>query len=338
MWLLLSKKFGALQWVAVCLLVVSATVSQGPQIVGEETAGLSWRLVMGLGVMVVLATSAGFASVRNELIFKREREDRMPFMLQNAVMYVWGIGLNLSSWAVWGKHGFLEGFTPTVWVSVVCASAMGLMVAMMLKYLDNVVKCFSGVGQVLFTVLASRLLPDHLHKGSFDIFYLASLVTLAVSLVLYQGHASKRLPLLMFTALVSSLVIGLACMREQPSSGCEFSQGSSGDWWKDAGSVLQNECAAVLQKCAQAYILPDCLLFAFADIESDSCEQSFCTVQVLPIARDICVIYEGITGYNWRGYIWATCIEVPPLGLIHVLNDSNKMITESRISSTRVII
>mmetsp|Transcript_9867 Transcript_9867/g.13882 ORF Transcript_9867/g.13882 Transcript_9867/m.13882 type:complete len:95 (-) Transcript_9867:144-428(-) len=89
---------------------------------------------------------------------------------------------------------------------------MGLMVAMMLKYLDNVVKCFSGVGQVLFTVLASRLLPDHLHKGSFDIFYLASLVTLAVSLVLYQGHASKRLPLLMFTALVSSLVIGLACM------------------------------------------------------------------------------------------------------------------------------
>mmetsp|Transcript_32242 Transcript_32242/g.73738 ORF Transcript_32242/g.73738 Transcript_32242/m.73738 type:complete len:439 (+) Transcript_32242:111-1427(+) len=31
--------------------------------------------------------------------------------------------------------------------------------------------------------------------------------------------------------------------------------------------------------------------------------------QVLPIARDICVIYEGITGYNWRGYIWATCIE-----------------------------
>mmetsp|Transcript_30649 Transcript_30649/g.56006 ORF Transcript_30649/g.56006 Transcript_30649/m.56006 type:complete len:418 (-) Transcript_30649:150-1403(-) len=212
MWLLLRKQFAPLQWIAVMLLVVSATVSQAPQIIGEETAGFSWRLVMGLGVMLVLTTSAGFAAVRNELIFKREREDRMPFMLQNAVMYVWGIGFNLSSWAFFGKHSFLEGFTPVVWVSVVCASCMGLMVAMMLKYLDNVVRCFSGVGQVLFTVLASRLLPAHLHEGNFDVFYLASLVTLAVALVLYQGHSNKRLPLLLFSALLASLVIGLTCM------------------------------------------------------------------------------------------------------------------------------
>mmetsp|Transcript_54156 Transcript_54156/g.100013 ORF Transcript_54156/g.100013 Transcript_54156/m.100013 type:complete len:445 (-) Transcript_54156:59-1393(-) len=31
--------------------------------------------------------------------------------------------------------------------------------------------------------------------------------------------------------------------------------------------------------------------------------------QVLPIARDLCVIYEGLNHLNWRGYIWATCIE-----------------------------
>merc|ERR1712216_419573 len=76
-----------------------------------------------------------------------------------------GLGMNLASWRAWGRHVyFLEGFSPAVWVSVVCASLFGLMCALMLRYLDNAVRCFSGVAQMLVTVVASRLLPRRLHE------------------------------------------------------------------------------------------------------------------------------------------------------------------------------
>merc|ERR1740138_203575 len=138
--------------------------------------------------MLVNTLSSGVAAVRNELIFKRKGlEPGMPFMVQNIVLYTWGLGMNLASWRVCGRHVyFLEGFSPAVWISVVCASLLGLMCALMLRYLDNVVRCFSGVAQMLVTVVASRLLPARMHQSSFDVYFVASLALLSVALVLYQ--------------------------------------------------------------------------------------------------------------------------------------------------------
>merc|ERR1712216_261840 len=123
-----------------------------------------------------------------------------------------GLGMNLASWRAWGRHVyFLEGFSPAVWVSVVCASLFGLMCALMLRYLDNAVRCFSGVAQMLGTVVASRLLPRRLHEDSVDLFFVASLALLSAALILYQAHKSERLSILVLGAVSVSLSVGLWC-------------------------------------------------------------------------------------------------------------------------------
>merc|ERR1712048_413205 len=160
-----------------------------PAIAGADSMQSSSSSMVGLVLIVVDTMSAGFAAVRNELIFKRNVRGStpMPFMMQNAVLYMWGLAINLIAWHFWGEHGFLEVCSRLVWLAMVSSAIFGLMCSMMLRFLDNAVRCFSGVAQILFTVIVSRLLPAQLHEGSFDIFYLTALVLLTVAMVLYQA-------------------------------------------------------------------------------------------------------------------------------------------------------
>mmetsp|Transcript_112071 Transcript_112071/g.317378 ORF Transcript_112071/g.317378 Transcript_112071/m.317378 type:complete len:476 (-) Transcript_112071:53-1480(-) len=215
---MLGKEFATLQWVAIGMLTFSAMVVKAPDLAGmsDDKSSPSWLL----GVVLLLANtmSAGFAGVRNELIFKRTADNgccdpavKMPFMMQNAVLYVWGLILNFSSWYIWGQHPFMQGIGGAAWVAIASAAIFGLMCAMMLKFLDNAVRCFASVAQLLFTVVVSRMFPAHFHVGSFDYFYVASLVLLVAALVVYQQHNSANLPKWLAGAIISSLCVGLLC-------------------------------------------------------------------------------------------------------------------------------
>lgn len=219
---LLGKRFAYLQWLGVLLLTLSAVLVKVPIFVdmlknGADTEhGLS---ILGLGLLLISTASSGLASVTNELILKRGTGDtssddpQMPFMLKNGVMYVWGTALNLLSWALWGKYPLSACLTGMGLYSILCLAGMGLACAVILRYLDNVVRCFSSVSQVLVTVLLSRLLPEHLREGTFDNYYVGSMVLLAVSLVVYQAHSSPNLFVYIIIASSFAITTGVMCYK-----------------------------------------------------------------------------------------------------------------------------
>jgi len=210
---MLGKKFSSLQWFAVVLLTISSMVVKGDAFLGLETERQTHKLMIGMFLLLICTASSGFASVYNELLLKQkdDKDVPMPFMMKNAVLYVWGVLINFVSWRVWGSHSFFEGFNVYVWCTIACCATFGLSCAVMLGFLDNVVRCFAGVGQVLFTIVVSRALPSNLHQGSFNLYYVASLVILAAALILYSQHESKHLHLYTGMGVGVTLVIGLGC-------------------------------------------------------------------------------------------------------------------------------
>lgn len=213
---LLGKRFARLQWLAVFLLTCSAVVVKVPLFIKGSVPNST---VVGLGLLLVATVSSGLAAVKNELIVKglgahdgEKDGEPMPFMLQNFVLYTWGVAINGLSWLAWGKHAFLfQGFNAACWVSVGCLVTFGLACAIMLKYLDNVVRCFSGVAQVLFTVVLSHCFASSVNEGHFDQYHTFSLALLAVALSLYQAHDSSQLPIIITASVAAALLVGIAC-------------------------------------------------------------------------------------------------------------------------------
>mmetsp|Transcript_32628 Transcript_32628/g.74557 ORF Transcript_32628/g.74557 Transcript_32628/m.74557 type:complete len:386 (+) Transcript_32628:112-1269(+) len=217
--LIIGKSFALLQWVAVALLTVSAAVVKIPAVVHSAHHGsMSTPVVIGLIFLLISTASSGLAAVRNEFILKKKQEDgdqsaEMSFMTKNAILYFWGTLMNGAAWMATGTHPHLfGGFNRAAAVSVLCLMGLGLACGVILRYLDNVSRLFGSVAQVLLTVAASRLMPPAMREGSFDAFYVLSLMLLAAALVTYSSHSSPQLYVQLVVACIAALLVGILCM------------------------------------------------------------------------------------------------------------------------------
>lgn len=213
--LLLGKAFVPLQWLAVSMLTLSAVVVKMPDFLAS-TDSLPPNLVRGIALNLVMTVCSGLASVINESILKRvdPAGDQMTFMAKNAVLYIWGMALNLASWSSTGNKGLTEGFNAMAIMSVLLTVGLGLSCAVILGYLDNVARCFGDVTKVLLTVAVSSLLfTSSGRSGEFGLCYILALVLLALALVVYQAHENPHLGTYAIMAGLVAGAVGWACMH-----------------------------------------------------------------------------------------------------------------------------
>lgn len=215
---LMNKKFETLQWLAVGLLTLSSAIIELPKVLNKAELGNS--LVTGLVLLLIATTASGLASVWNELILKRKAGHQnglevkeMPFMLKNAVLYVWGVAMNMGTWCyASSSEPFFNGFNLAGTCTILSFVGMGLTCACVLKYLDNIVRCFASVATVYFGLVLSRFLPRDLWEDPFSMWHTASLVLLSVALVVYSSHSSPGLAKQVVASTVAAVAVGLICM------------------------------------------------------------------------------------------------------------------------------
>jgi hypothetical protein len=216
--LIMGKQFAPLQWFAVCTLFVSAAIVKLPLVMfgasGVEDGTAKKSFLFGIMMLLVACTSSGLSSVQNEIVLKRRGAggQSLSFMAKNAVLYSWGVLFNALSWMMFGQKPFLACFTQMGLASILCLAGMGLACAVILGYLDNVVRCFSSVAQVLVVVLFSRLFPDAFQEGEIDFFFMAAMTLLVVAIVTYQNHDSPNLWTYVYSAAVGSVAMGYMAM------------------------------------------------------------------------------------------------------------------------------
>lgn len=213
--LILDRRFSFLQWVAVGMLTLSAVLLKLPVFLevfqsDSEVDGVH-DLIVGMLLMLMATSSSGLSSVVNEFILKKETEGaQMPFMAKNAVLYFWGVVLNLMVWLLVGELPFFSWIPGRGLLPILCMTGMGLACSVILRYLDNMYRCFAACAQVLLTLALARfVLPPELQDEPLDIFYVCSVLLLAQALVIYQNSESPQLG--WYITLVS-IGAGFVCM------------------------------------------------------------------------------------------------------------------------------
>jgi UDP-galactose transporter len=96
-----------------------------------------------------------------------------------------------------GPSGFLAGYTPIVWTVVIVQAAGGLIVAVVVKYADNVLKVFATSFSIVISCIISAFLFDF--RPTFMFLVGASLVVLATVMYSSPEKRKRRKPVLPMT-------------------------------------------------------------------------------------------------------------------------------------------
>ena len=95
------------------------------------------------------------------------------------------------------KHGILGGYTWIVWTVVVVQAAGGLIVAVVVKYADNVLKVFATSFSIVISCVISAIFFDF--HATFSFIVGASLVVLATVMYSSPEKKPRRKPVLPMT-------------------------------------------------------------------------------------------------------------------------------------------
>jgi len=220
MTILLSRRFSFLQWIAVGMLTASVAILKLPTLLyPERTEGdgasehHTHDLIVGLMFMVISTCSSGLSTVLNELILKRVvSANQLPWLAKNVVLYIWGVLLNFLVWRAMGNASVLSCVQGPAVIPILSMTGMGLACSIILRYLDNVYRCFGACAQVLLTVIISRfVLPHALQDEPLGLPYVCALLLLVQAMVIYQNHEAANLPWYLAVASAGTLLVCVCC-------------------------------------------------------------------------------------------------------------------------------
>ena len=170
----LSRKLTWPQIKALVILFCGSVVTQ-LKVTNEAEQHQAGFKLFGLALVFVNAFAAGIGGVYSEKLLKgsakAERIESIHF--QNCQLYFFGVCfgiLSLLTRTTNGSSDPFEGFNLAAYATIAVLAACGLLVSFILKYLDNIAKCFVGalsmitVG-ILHVSTSSQSAPLHLSIG-----------------------------------------------------------------------------------------------------------------------------------------------------------------------------
>lgn len=171
--LMLQKSLSRMQWVSLVMLFAGVALVQVDQEGKQKetsVAGIDQNYAVGLVAVVISCLSSGFAGVYFEKILKGSSAS---VWMRNVQLGIFGTALGLLG--LWwndgpsiDEKGFLFGYTPMVW-GVICNQAFGgLLVAVVVKYADNILKGFA----TSFSIIVSTVTSVYLFGFHVDLLFM----------------------------------------------------------------------------------------------------------------------------------------------------------------------
>lgn len=155
---ILGKRLSGKHWGSLLALFIGICIVQYS--VQDEAKSQSYNTaaqnpLLGLGAILVAVTCSGLAGVWFEKILKKKEVSLWTSNFQLSL-----ISMAISIVTIWGQtatnnspHDWYVGFTPIVWTVVLLQSLGGLLIAVVVKYTDNIIKGYAtSIATVLGTV------------------------------------------------------------------------------------------------------------------------------------------------------------------------------------------
>uniref|UniRef100_A0A4W3H603 Solute carrier family 35 member A2 n=1 Tax=Callorhinchus milii TaxID=7868 RepID=A0A4W3H603_CALMI len=166
--LMLRTSLSRVQWLSLLLLFAGvATVQvqqQQQQQQQQQTQQGEQNYLAGLAAVIVSCLSSGFAGVYFERILKGTSGS---VWVRNVQLGIFGallgtLGMFWKDWETVRERGLLFAYTPMVWAVVLNQAFGGLLVALVVKYADNILKGFAtSLSIVVSTVASTHLFGFH---------------------------------------------------------------------------------------------------------------------------------------------------------------------------------
>uniref|UniRef100_A0A3B4AYS0 Uncharacterized protein n=1 Tax=Periophthalmus magnuspinnatus TaxID=409849 RepID=A0A3B4AYS0_9GOBI len=158
--LMLRKSLSRVQWFSLLLLFAGVAIVQVQQEGKKESSvsdSSSQNYMVGLVAVVISCLSSGFAGVYFEKILKGSAAS---VWVRNVQLGVFGTALGLLG--MWwndgpgiANNGFFFGYTSMVWCVIFNQAFGGLLVAVVVKYADNILKGFATSFSIIVSTVAS---------------------------------------------------------------------------------------------------------------------------------------------------------------------------------------
>lgn len=240
---LLGRHLALRQWLALLLLICGVSIVQlakqrgsdrehtspeGPsemKIPSSETNNPT----LGLICILLACISSGFAGVYFEKVLKSSKD--VSVWVRNVQLALIGIMVGLvavcytDAAAVWAG-GFFQGYSLLVWTVVGLQALGGIMVALVVKYADSVLKGFAtSVSIVVSFVLSLLLFQD----AALSFLFLAGTTLVISSTILYSIKGSTPKAAIYTSAAPNSGVLGVAVTssRAPPSKSSLMESGAA---------------------------------------------------------------------------------------------------------------
>eukprot|EP00915_Cephaloidophora_sp_WS-2016_P002654 GHVH01003587.1.p1 GENE.GHVH01003587.1~~GHVH01003587.1.p1 ORF type:complete len:390 (-),score=25.98 GHVH01003587.1:578-1672(-) len=188
--IILNKHISAQQWVGLVALFAGVALIQMPS--GDSSSkpdSPHVNLFLGLVAVVSACFTSGFAGVYFEKILKGSSTS---IWLRNIQLGLFGTVLGLAGCIYFdgdrvASQGFFTGYNALTVTVILLQSAGGLIVAMVLKYADNILKCFGNTMAILFSCMISW------HLGDYEpsIFFVFGTCLVVAALFLYSLTRSQ---------------------------------------------------------------------------------------------------------------------------------------------------
>lgn len=181
---MLGTKLGVYQWLSLLVLMAGISLVQWPtgHVADSEVKALAaGSRFVGLMAVLTACVCSGFAGVYFEKILK---ESKQSVWLRNIQLGLFGFLLGVMGMMLYdGKavmeFGMFQGYNVVTCIVVLLQAGGGLIVAMVIKYADNILKGFATSVSIITSALISYFLLEDFNPTG--VFFLGTVMVIAAT-------------------------------------------------------------------------------------------------------------------------------------------------------------
>lgn len=193
---ILNKTLGTTKWFALLLLFAGVALIQLPRDSGSAASQSSGNAAVGLAAVLSACVTSGLAGVYLEKILKQT--DSSIWMRNIQLAFFGGllslVGCFVQDGEKIQEKGFMQGYSLLVWAVIFLQAVGGLVVAAVLKYADNILKCFGNALSIVLSCLLSAVFLREFEPDG--LFLLGTLLVLVATCVYSLGMPPQVMMLL----------------------------------------------------------------------------------------------------------------------------------------------
>ncbi|XP_052280131.1 UDP-N-acetylglucosamine transporter-like isoform X1 [Dreissena polymorpha] len=181
--IMLSKALSKVQWMSLVILFVGVSIVQlNPENSQKANSVGQQNRLLGFTAVFISCLMSGFAGVYFEKILKGTKQSLWLRNIQLSVLgFIMGmITMEIKEGDRLRVNGFFYGYDLWVWLVIILQSIGGLLVAIVVKYADNILKGFAASMAIVVSCIVSVFFFDF--SLSFQFSFGASLVMLSTYL------------------------------------------------------------------------------------------------------------------------------------------------------------